>query len=91
MDNIVLYDGSQWSNLLPLTFTKPVAELRMGILTFKERWEKITNSKIALITQEYLTKKYSFNIPNEAVFINAAFFPTKELVQEISSLKKMSL
>ena len=52
--NIVLFDGEEWENFLPLTFTKPVAAVRMGILTFVERWEKITNKKVSFLTQNYL-------------------------------------
>jgi hypothetical protein len=32
-------DAQFWADFLPLTFTRPVAELRTGILTFSERWQ----------------------------------------------------
>ena len=37
--NYILFDDHTWQNLLPLTFTKPVAEIRIGILTITEKWE----------------------------------------------------
>jgi hypothetical protein len=56
--NIVLFDGEERSDLLPLTFIRPVAELRMGILTFTERWKKIFKTeKVSFLTQDYLTEK----------------------------------
>ena len=38
--NYILFDGEYRDNLLPLTYTKPVADLRIGILTIREKWEK---------------------------------------------------
>ncbi|NLH57242.1 MAG: hypothetical protein GX467_10395, partial [Rikenellaceae bacterium] len=37
--HVILFDDSRWDHLLPLTFTRPVSELRIGILTIKEKWE----------------------------------------------------
>ena len=38
--NYVLFDGEAHRKLLPFTFTRPVAEIRIGILTIREKWEK---------------------------------------------------
>lgn len=85
--NIILFDGEQRDNLLPLTFTKPVGALRMGILTFAERWEKLLNQKNSYLTQVYLQGKFIPQISQENLFINPAFFPTKELVNKINELE----
>lgn len=84
--NIILFDGEEWENLLPLTFTKPVASLRMGVLSFAERWEKILNSSISYKTQHYLEEKFSTHLQSENIFINPSFFPTKELIQAVKNL-----
>jgi UDP-N-acetylglucosamine diphosphorylase/glucosamine-1-phosphate N-acetyltransferase len=84
--NIILFDGEEWENLLPLTFTKPVASLRMGVLSFAERWEKILNSSISYKTQHYLEEKFSTHLESENIFINPSFFPTKELIQAVKNL-----
>ena len=63
--NIVLFDGEEWENFLPLTFTKPVAAVRMGILTFVERWEKITNKKVSFLTQNYMSEKFPADFQSE--------------------------
>lgn len=44
--------------LKPLTFTKAVADLRVGILTFRERWEKHLGEPVTVSTQDYLQVKY---------------------------------
>ncbi len=84
--NIILFDGEQRGNLLPLTFTKPVGALRMGILTFSERWEKLLNKTNSYLTQDYLQDKFSPQIQQENIFINPAYFPTKSLVEAIKDL-----
>ena len=84
--NIVLFDGEERENLLPLTFTKPVASLRMGVLTFTERWEKLLKTTISYETVPYLAEKFPISIQSENIFINPSFFPSKKLVETIESL-----
>jgi len=85
--NIILFDGEEWENLLPLTFTKPIASLRMGALSFGERWEKLLKSKISHQTQPYLQEKYPIQLQTENLFINPSFFPTVELVDKIKNIE----
>lgn len=84
--NIILFDGEEWENLLPLTFTKPIASLRMGALSFAERWEKLLDSKVSHHTKPYLQEKYPIQLQTENLFINPSFFPTVELVDKIKNL-----
>lgn len=86
--NIVLFDDKEWRNLRPLTLNKPVAELRMGILTFKERWEKLIEGNYSYYTQKYLSDKYQIQISEENIFINSSFFPNENLVNSIRNLNK---
>jgi hypothetical protein len=84
--NIILFDGNQRENLLPLTFTKPVGALRMGILSFAERWEKLLNAKVSYQTESYLQGKFETILASENIFINPAYFPTTALVTAIKEL-----
>ncbi|MGM5632000.1 GlmU family protein [Apibacter raozihei] len=87
--NIILFDGNEYSDLLPLTFTRPVAELRMGILTFTERWKKILQTeKVSFLTRKYLSAKYPVCIEDNNWFINPAYFPNLELILSIKNLQK---
>lgn len=85
--NIVLFDEQEWRNLRPLTLNKPISELRMGILTFKERWEKLFEGNYSNHTQNYLSEKFPLKISDENLFINPAFFPNKNLINSIQNLK----
>lgn len=85
--NIILFDDSSWENLLPLTFTRPVADVRIGILTIKEKWGKLLNLPCYYKTQDYLSKKFFAEYDDQNILINASFLPTKELVEEILLLE----
>jgi UDP-N-acetylglucosamine diphosphorylase/glucosamine-1-phosphate N-acetyltransferase len=77
--NIILFDDYAWEELLPLTFTRPVSEIRIGILTIREKWERITSSKISFSTREHLRQKFALNIENENLLINSCLLPEKEI------------
>jgi len=87
IQHIVLFDGIERNNLLPLTATRAVADIRIGILTIKEKWEKLANQKVDILTQNYLQPKYQYQQQENTVFINANVLPTKELIIEIEKLK----
>ena len=84
--NYVLFDSSVRTALLPFTYTRPVADIRIGILTIREKWEKHLGYTTTTITEEYLEEKYPMVEMEENVLINASFIPTKALVAEIKSL-----
>src|SRR5690606_21117392 len=86
--NIILFDDQEWSNLRPLTLTKPFSELRMGILTFRERWKKLLEGNYSYLTKDYLGEKFQIQILDINLFINPAFFPTKSLSESILNLKE---
>ena len=72
--NYILFDGTVRNALLPLTYTKPVADLRIGILTIREKWEKYLGNTTTSLTEEYLEEKYRMVEMEENVMINASFF-----------------
>ncbi len=87
--NYILFDDKTRINLLPLTFTRPVADIRIGILTIREKWEKVLNAKTSSKTEEYLSKKYplEFAIDADNIWINGSFCPNQKLVEEIKKLQ----
>ncbi len=86
--NYILFDGSHRTTLLPLTYTKPVADLRIGILTIREKWEKYLNSTTTTITEDYLADKFPMVEMEKNVLINASFLPNESLIEIIKNLKK---
>ena len=86
MRNLILFDDEIRDNLLPLTYTRPVCELRFGILTIREKWERALNGKASFITSEYLTKKYPIDIGDDNLVINGSVLPNKLLARLIDEL-----
>jgi UDP-N-acetylglucosamine diphosphorylase/glucosamine-1-phosphate N-acetyltransferase len=86
--NYILFDGDVRNSLLPFTYTRPVADIRVGILTIREKWEKYLGLTTTTITEEYLEEKYPMVEMAENVLINASFCPTKSLVEKVKNLSK---
>jgi len=88
--NIILFDDQYAANLLPFTFTRPVSELRLGILTIREKWERFfVNDKVSFscLTKNYLQDKFACQSTNDNFYVNGALLPTEELVKAISGLE----
>lgn len=86
--NYILFDGTVRNSLLPLTFTKPVADLRIGILTIREKWETYLGFTTTTLTEDYLEEKFPMVEMAENVMINASFLPTLALAELIMELKE---
>ena len=86
--NYILFDGSVRNSLLPFTFTRPVADIRIGILSIREKWEKYLGYTTTTITEEYLEVKYPMVELEENVLINASYLPTKSLVEQVRNLSE---
>lgn len=84
--NYILFDGIFRNNLLPFTFTRPVAEIRIGILTIREKWEKLLGEKTSTLTKTYLQEKYPQVKAVDDILINASYLPTKDLVAMVKKL-----
>ncbi|MEP3371110.1 MAG: GlmU family protein [Maribacter dokdonensis] len=85
--NFILFDGPRRDHLLPFTFTRPVSEIRVGILTLRERWEAYLKVAVSSLTEDYLSIKYPVNIESENIFINASVLPTPDLVNALNALE----
>ena len=85
---LVFSDAQYWEDFLPLTFTRPVAEMRMGILTFSERWKKLLDiDEVFYITENYLQDKFRKPEPKQSLFIVPNFFPSDEVLKQIKELQ----
>ncbi len=85
--NIVLFDiPSLWEDLLPLTFTRPVSEIRIGILKISEKWQKHLQANISYATKEHLQKRYTADYRDDNLIINSALLPDDKIIQTLKSL-----
>jgi len=86
--NYILFDGPVRNALLPFTFTRPVADILIGIMTIRQKWEARLGSTITTITEEYLSTKFPMVEMEENVMINAAYLPNDTLAELVSDLKE---
>ena len=85
--NYILFDGPARNALLPFTFTRPVADILIGIMTIRQKWEMHLGSTTTTLTEEYLSEKYPMVELEENVMINASFIPNPVLVEMIYNLE----
>jgi UDP-N-acetylglucosamine diphosphorylase/glucosamine-1-phosphate N-acetyltransferase len=86
--NLILFDDPRSRrNLLPLTLTRPVATIRVGILTIAEKWERHFNTKPSFSTESYLSKKFQKETTSDNLWINGAVCPDEKLVAAVKKLK----
>ena len=86
--NPVLFDDETRLNLLPFTFTRPVAWIRFGILTLREKWELKLGVAAGSLTEKYLSAKFPCTANGESVYINGSVIPGDALVAAIKKLKR---
>lgn len=87
MKNIILFDTPQQHlELLPLAFTRPVADIRVGILTLREKWERLLPGSYSYITPEYMAEKYPAVIAPDNLFIAGHLIPDDTLVTQVDRL-----
>ncbi|MBS1533833.1 MAG: GlmU family protein [Bacteroidetes bacterium] len=85
--NYILFDGTVRNALLPFTFTRPVADIRIGILTIREKWEKHLGTTTTTLTEEYLSEKFPMVEMEQNIMINASFLPNDILVEMVRNLE----
>jgi UDP-N-acetylglucosamine diphosphorylase/glucosamine-1-phosphate N-acetyltransferase len=86
--NIILFDDDTREKLLPLTYTKPVGMLRLGIMTIQEKWQKYFSANVSFITQDYLSDKFPIVIKDRNYVVNASVLPTFHICKLIEQLQE---
>ncbi|MDC6363009.1 MULTISPECIES: GlmU family protein [Flavobacteriaceae] len=84
--NYILSDGDYRKAMLPFTFTRPVAEIRIGILTVKEKWEKWLQTQVSFLTEEYLSVKFPLITADKNIVIIGNILPDASIVEQIKQL-----
>jgi UDP-N-acetylglucosamine diphosphorylase/glucosamine-1-phosphate N-acetyltransferase len=87
--NIILFDDQNKLNLQPFSFTRPVAEIRIGILSIQEKWKHyLPDASISYLTRDYLQTKFPLITSDDNIWINAALLPNAELLVKLQFLEK---
>src|SRR5690606_18927764 len=84
--NFIRSDGNQRETLFPFTYTRPVSEIRIGILTIREKWEKWLNMPLSYKTEAYLSEKFPIRTEADNTIINGRYLPHRDLVRAIQGL-----
>lgn len=89
MNNILLFETeAQHSDLLPISFTRPIADFRIGMLTIKEKWERRLPGGYSYLAVDYLSVKYPAVVSDDNLFVNGAVLPTAELAAAVAALRR---
>ncbi len=86
--NIILFDDNRREHLLPFTYTRPQAALRIGILTLAEKWQRRLQATVSFRTQSYLSAKFPEIAGNDNIYIAGSVLPDEHLVHAIENLKE---
>lgn len=86
--SIILFDDQFRHNLFPLTYTRPVSEIRVGILTIAEKWRKHLGAELSYLTEDYLQEKFPLRFSPVNFLINSAICPDEMLLEKLSSLQE---
>lgn len=90
--NVILFDDKEIHlNLLPLTFTRPVADIRFGIFTIRQKWENLLPADYSYLTEPYLAAKYPARREEESLFIGGHLVPDAPFVSFIGSARRNCL
>ena len=90
IERLLFEDKNIIKDFFPFTFTRPSAELRAGILTFSERWQRLLGiTQVSYLTADYLQGKYPYTGVSEEVTLSiyANFLPTPRLLEQLRSLE----
>ena len=90
MNNIIFFDSEEHRTLLPLTYTKPVSQLRVGILKIHEKWEKALGLSSSNYTQPHLSKLFEMHLTDDNLFILGGLLPSDHLIKAIKDLNEDS-
>jgi UDP-N-acetylglucosamine diphosphorylase/glucosamine-1-phosphate N-acetyltransferase len=87
--NVIFFEDHSAESLLPFTYARPTAEIRIGIMTIKEKWQKLfPEAAISYFTKEYLNKVFPLNIEEDNFLINGSVCPFPEHAKEILKLER---
>jgi UDP-N-acetylglucosamine diphosphorylase/glucosamine-1-phosphate N-acetyltransferase len=87
MANLILFDDPALrTSLLPLTFTRPVAGIRLGIQTLAEKWAVCLHQEPSYLTEDYLSTKFPAYLSNDNLYVNGAVCPNPALVDALNTL-----
>ncbi|PZF73688.1 GlmU family protein [Taibaiella soli] len=87
---LILFDDQSRFGLMPFTRTRPAADIRCGIFTMRERWEKLLGQKSSSITEAYLQQVFPPDAADDNLLVNGGIFASSTLANAIKALQPES-
>ena len=90
MRHIILYDSKEdFGNLLPITFTRPISGIRVGITTLREKWEALLPGEYKVETADFMSELYTcgYKDDDETLVVYSSVIPTREIAERVDALK----
>lgn len=87
MMNLIFFDGDVRAHLLPLTFLRPVAEIRVGMLSIREKWETRMNATASHITEDYLSGAFPLSVGEDNLLVNSSVLPSEPLCRLLRNME----
>lgn len=86
--NLILFDSKALrEQLLPFTFTRPIAEIRVGICTITQKWEAAFDVSPSFLVPDYLASRFPLRQSASNLLVNGALCPREDLIRAIRDLK----
>ncbi len=86
--NYILFDDEKRNNLLPFTFTRPACDIRIGILTIREKWAFLLKTTVSTHTGTYLSIKYPEQKEKINTYVNGRLLPSEKTLNAIENLQE---
>ena len=91
---LILFEDLGYRDLLPLTYFRPVWDLRCGALTLAEKSAFLSKSPLYGLSRTYLMKSFQKNVSafdtigddETALFLNGRWLPDAGSIQKIEQL-----
>ncbi len=84
---IILFDNQYRKSFFPITATKAIGDVRLGILKIKEWWQMLMQQPVYISTEQYLQHLYNKAPNEEHIFIDATVIPDEFILHEIKKLR----
>ena len=85
--NVILFDAPDVrESLLPLSYTRPVADFLLGITTLRKKWETFLPGTYSYLTVDYLAEKFPLSATDDNLFVASHVVATPELASAVGAL-----
>lgn len=84
--NLIFFDSNPIA-LYPFTLTRPVSEIRVGILTIREKWQHWLKCDSSWIANDHLKVKYGLINSGNRLYVNGSYLPGKDLIRVLEGLQ----